>query len=573
MHPRLSQYLLIIAGLWLFLYGSFTVLSPVLLDGADALHAEIAREMIERGDPVSLYANGARTVERAPLLYWSTAASMRAFGVGAAQARLPLAVFVLFLALLVEHFARHAFRSLRAGLYAAVCLLLSPGLFVLTRILVPDLGATLWLTAAVFCFWLTEHRPAERNGDAPLLPCLGCAAACALNILTGGLPGLLLAVGIVLIYLVLTRGVRGTLRRCAQMHPLISTGVFLLIAAPWQVLAAQAGTGGLVLHGSDGHAEVSLLRSVCLLPVWVWPWSLFLWPALRAVPWRSRALLPEQKSLLLLGIAALLPFTFLLLPHRRVYDVLPSLPFLAMLVARWLDREAAEAEAMTVPAPLGRAGLRLSSPLLVCGAAAALVCAFVLWGTAASAPGKGGDALTYVRLLSRDASTMAAIRGPAILAAAAMFLGTLGGWWYRRNYCPHVGNVALAAGVGACLTMSHVAFTAVSPMLSSQPLAASLQAMLHPSNLIVINGDYRSAASLGFYLGRTDLHVLDVGNTRPQADATARETYESLDRKWPQPERIFLWTDPVNLPALPGKVYVVAEAGGKQIVSNKAGPY
>ena len=82
----------IIAGLWLFLYASFALLSLPLLDGADSVHAEVAREMIARNDPVTLYANGIRYLAEAPLLYWSMAASMRAFGVGTAAARLPLAI-------------------------------------------------------------------------------------------------------------------------------------------------------------------------------------------------------------------------------------------------------------------------------------------------------------------------------------------------------------------------------------------------------------------------------------------------------------------------------------------------
>src|SRR4051812_40593377 len=100
---------LILAALWFFLYASFALLSPPLLDDADSVHAEVAREMIQRHDPVTLYANGIRYLEKAPVLYWSMAASMRVFGVGPPQARLPLAIFALLLFLLTESFARRAF--------------------------------------------------------------------------------------------------------------------------------------------------------------------------------------------------------------------------------------------------------------------------------------------------------------------------------------------------------------------------------------------------------------------------------------------------------------------------------
>src|ERR1700733_4256582 len=129
-----SRRVLTLAALWLLLYSSFTLFSPALLDDADSVHAEVAREMVLRHDWVTLYANGIRYLEKAPLLYWSMATSM---GVAqllrhtsarslAVAARIPLALTVLALAFAVEAFARRAFGSARAGLYAALILLSSP---------------------------------------------------------------------------------------------------------------------------------------------------------------------------------------------------------------------------------------------------------------------------------------------------------------------------------------------------------------------------------------------------------------------------------------------------------------
>src|SRR5271155_1829095 len=100
--PASTRLILLI--LWLFLYCSFTLITPPLLDDADSVHAEVAREMLLRHDWVTLYANGIRYLEKAPLLYWSIAASFKAFGVRTAAARLPLAFTVLALAFAVESF-------------------------------------------------------------------------------------------------------------------------------------------------------------------------------------------------------------------------------------------------------------------------------------------------------------------------------------------------------------------------------------------------------------------------------------------------------------------------------------
>src|SRR5882757_8948423 len=123
--PASSRNRLILLAVWVLLYSSFTLFTPSLLDDADSVHAEVAREILLRHDWVTLYANGIRYLEKAPLFYWSIAASFKLFGVHTATARLPLAFAVLALAFAAEAFARRAFGSARAGLYAALILLSS----------------------------------------------------------------------------------------------------------------------------------------------------------------------------------------------------------------------------------------------------------------------------------------------------------------------------------------------------------------------------------------------------------------------------------------------------------------
>jgi 4-amino-4-deoxy-L-arabinose transferase-like glycosyltransferase len=62
----------VLAVLWLAVYIP-TLFRPALLDDADTVHAEAAREMLLRNDWVTLYANGVRYLEKAPLMYWAVA--------------------------------------------------------------------------------------------------------------------------------------------------------------------------------------------------------------------------------------------------------------------------------------------------------------------------------------------------------------------------------------------------------------------------------------------------------------------------------------------------------------------
>ena len=167
---RSRKIILTLAGLWLLLYASFTLFSPPLLDDADSVHAEVAREMVPRHDWITLYANGIRYLEKAPLMYWSMAASFTLFGPQDWAARLPLAVATLALFLVVYATGRRLFASDTAGFYAALILLTSFGIFIYTRILIPDVIVCLWLSLAMLMFWISLEQPQPSRGPHGALP-------------------------------------------------------------------------------------------------------------------------------------------------------------------------------------------------------------------------------------------------------------------------------------------------------------------------------------------------------------------------------------------------------------------
>ncbi len=74
--------------------------SPALQDDVDTSHAEAAREMITRGDYVTLHINGVRYLEKAPMMYWLVAGCYRVFGVNEFATRLPTVAAMFLLVLL-----------------------------------------------------------------------------------------------------------------------------------------------------------------------------------------------------------------------------------------------------------------------------------------------------------------------------------------------------------------------------------------------------------------------------------------------------------------------------------------
>jgi 4-amino-4-deoxy-L-arabinose transferase-like glycosyltransferase len=710
----LSNTLLLLA-LWIAFYASFTLVHPALLDDADSVHAEVAREMLLRHDWVTLYANGIRYLEKAPLLYWSMAACMRLSQLLghpsacclAVAARIPLALTILALAFAVETFARRAFRSARAGLYAALILLSSPGIFLFTRITLPDAMVCLWLTLAMLCFWLTElpwlsFRSAAKESASPSnleprtlnLPCYAFAACCALNVLTKGLIGVVFPIAIVTIYLLLTRGLRGTLSRIFELHPFSSTAIFLAIAAPWHLLAAwrnpsRGRPGELTfLHGhwwvplpTDGNVHgwawfyfvneqvlrylnlrvprdydtvpLWLFWGLCL--VWLMPWSASVFHAV-AGTWRrireggasisprgrhperslahlrqtepkdpgdvrdpseARTVLPTQSAAnvdLLLVLWAALPLIFFSFSTRQEYYVLPALPPIAILIAKWLAEDGRIKWLPTSPKGkrLREATLRCTAVLVALGGIFAAAALFFLLHTRTPAPSTdlaqllqqnpSDYALSMGHFLDLNAQALGLFRLPLALAAASLFLGPLVSYLLRRRARSHAATLALAAGAFGFLLAADLALQTFAPVLSSQQLAAAIAPQVHADDLIVIHQEYEYGSTLGFYLQRPSyadrngrpfavnpIHILTDASYNGMADYGRSsnlwygsffpdaprifETQQSLAAKWRGPQRIFLWQDlaaqPSPLPAALSPVYVLARSGGKEIVSNQ----
>src|SRR5215472_14345125 len=195
---RHKLFIFLIVLVWAIVYiGSLS--RPTLQDDADTVHAEAAREMVQSGDWVTLRinggegANGFRYLEKAPLMYWAVAASFKLFGVHDWSARLPIALGVLALLLVVYRLGRRVYGE-EGGLYSALALATGFGPFIFTRILIPDMVVALWL-AMGFDFLLSALEQIESGGKASQLVCWGIAATMGLNVLTKGLIGLVFPLG------------------------------------------------------------------------------------------------------------------------------------------------------------------------------------------------------------------------------------------------------------------------------------------------------------------------------------------------------------------------------------------
>src|SRR6202046_2684783 len=155
--PGRSTALLILGGLWLIIFFA-SLFTPPLLDDADATHSSAARHMALTGDLVTLHVNGIRYLEKAPLPYWLDALSFRIFGFNTFAAHLPQAIGVFLLALLGFHWAAKAFGN-RTAFYTGMAILTSAGVFLFTRIYIPEVLLSLFLCTALYSLLQTLGNP------------------------------------------------------------------------------------------------------------------------------------------------------------------------------------------------------------------------------------------------------------------------------------------------------------------------------------------------------------------------------------------------------------------------------
>jgi 4-amino-4-deoxy-L-arabinose transferase-like glycosyltransferase len=595
---------------------------------------------MQRHGFVTPYIDGIRFFDKPPLMYWMAAGSMSIFGIHDWAARLPLALAVLALLLSVYALGNRLFAPVspatardRGGFYSALAVATAIGPYLYTRFFIPDILIALWMTLGVHLFLVALDRITANPGaplrsvasetwvsnapqKSPLLPCLGFAAVMALNILTKGLIGLVFPIGFVLLYLAFTRQVP-LLRR---FHPLASVAVFLAIAAPWHILAALRNPAialppGLGLPARGGWAWFYLYNEHIArflskriphdygqTPVWlfwlftaIWtmPWAAFLPGAIathiRALRVRAAATTREYEAALALLLWAGLILGFFSLSARQEYYGLPAVPALCLMAGGLLaeaDRDGAD-RSRTSPAALSAVSWAVWF-LTPIATIIALICG---WFAVFAPPHAAGTTLSDLlandralynlslgHLTDLTGAAMSFFRRPLAAVAAGMIALGPASAFLRRRGRTYAANLTLAAGMTVALLAAHTGLVRFYPILGSKDLATTINAVIQPSDLILVDSEVTYGSTLIFYTGR-QVHVVNgrfnglwYGSFWPDSPQVF-ETDNSLRRLWSEPRRVFLLTysaaDREHDLARFGPVRVLASSGGKSILTNR----
>jgi 4-amino-4-deoxy-L-arabinose transferase-like glycosyltransferase len=562
---------------------------PSLMDDVDAVQAQIAKTMLVSGDWVTARLDGVRYLEKAPLIYWLIAASYKAFGVSDVVARLPVALSSIALALLTAGFGVWAFGK-RAGLYAGICIGTCVGLFLFTRIQIPDVMLTFTIALAMWAF-LRALDPEEAR---PRLWAAILAASLGVGLLLKSLIGIVFPIAAALIYLAITKQLfaRETWKR---LHPFSGAAIALLIAAPWHVLATlwnppyfawtlKSGPG--MYHGFLWFYFINeqLLRFLNLryprdyntVPrlafwlfhfLWLFPWSVYL-PATLKLSYKPVDRAGRARLLALCWTGFILVFfTF---STTQEYYSMPCYPALALLIGCAMAEE--------------NSWVRRGSRTLGVIATLATIACFAIAYQVRNVPTPGdiSDALSshpsaYTlslgHMLDLTFDSFAYLRAPLLIAGAAFAIGAGGNLWGKglRNFACSVAMMILF------FHAARFALVVFDPFLSSRPLAEAYRKA--PQGSLIIDHHYYTFSSVIFYSGESPLllnakrHNMEYGAAAPDAPPVFIDDAE-FATLWSSNRRYYLVGTNKAVERIEGlvgqdHVQTVAVSGGKALVTNE----
>ena len=561
---------------------------PGLLDDADASHAMVSWEMLQRHDAVILYMNGIRYLMKAPLHYWAVAVSYGIFGRNEFATRLPVALSMIGLALAVNSFARRFF-GVRAGLYSGLAVLTGAGFFLFTRIMIPEGIYALEFTVIFYLFlrgWTGSLEPRRAYW--------GAAAFTALAMLTRGLIGVIFPVAILGLFIIATC----SWRRLRELHLFSSALIFLAIAAPWHILASLQAKTFFWSYFINEHFKRAVGTRYPpdyeAVPLWLWlgahliwlfPWSIFLAAAFRRfgkpASWKELSVEQQARLLLLLWVGFILLFFSMTFGSRMEYYAFGAWPALAMLLGIGLAKSEEEGKGwlVRVQGALALVGFVLAAVLIALLVKSAHVQTTGDISTLLEQHENDFYRVSMAHILDLTPQAFAVLRLPAALAAIAFLVGFGTAWGFRRYGRPAAATITMAATMALFFFAANIALGVFGPYLSSKPLVDKVKPLVDDRNKIVaIYGEFDASSSVAFYTGRRLLiwngryNNLEPGSYYPDAPPTFL-TDEGFLHIWEGPNQVLLFV-PSDKRAeaakhLPSGAFVFAESGGKAVYSNR----
>jgi len=474
-----------------------------------------------------------------------------------------------------------------------LCMGTGIGLFLFTRILIPDVMLTFTITLSMWSFL----RALDEEEPRPRLWALLMAASIGVGLLLKSLIGVVFPVAAALIYLLATKQLF-VARTWQRLHLLSGTVMVLAIAAPWHILATLRNPPYFVFTFHSGPGQYhgflwfyfmneQVLRFLNLryprdyntVPrlwfwlfhfLWLFPWSVY-FPAVAKLSFKplDRG---GKTRLLALGWTGFMLIFFTFSTTQEYYSM-PCYPALALLLG----------SAMAAGGTWIHRGTRALSAIAALAAISTAAVFYLVRNV--PAPGDISSALShhpgaYTLSLGHmedlTLTSFAYLRLPLVLASVAFFVGALGTlfWEGKRAF------LATSLMMVIFFHAARVAMVAFDPFLSSRPLAEAIRRS--PQGKLIVDHHYYTFSSVFFYLNRDGLllngkfHNLEYGAAAPNVPPVFI-TDSDFVTLWNGPERCYIVADHSATPRLSKLVghdalNGVIASGGKLVLTNQAFP-
>lgn len=303
-----------------------------LWDQDETKYAQVAREILQRGDWITMHVNGSPWYVHPPLYMWLTALTATAVGFSELTVRFWTGVFGLVTVYATVLIGRWLFGA-RTGLLAGAVLAVTFHVLVQSRLAVFDTVLLAWMLLAVYAF-LRAYRTGRRADYLWFFVCCGLAT------LSKGPIGLVLP-GLVIAAFVTARG---SWHRWREVPWLAGVALYAVIGLSWYAVETW-------LHGRAfastvfGYYGIGRFFGVVedqagpvyyyipILAIGAFPWTAF-WPA--AGVYHARRLASDGSLFVVLW--CVLTFAFYSVAGTKLPNyVLPIYPLAAVGVAAWWD--------------------------------------------------------------------------------------------------------------------------------------------------------------------------------------------------------------------------------------------